>query len=91
MRSKLIPTGLYSLETGGAVDCELKAYSVELDRIYSELDTFWREAFVATAETYGITEREKFVGKERTDLSLPRRRELLMLREKQVRPQEVTV
>ena len=83
MRSKLLPTGLYSLETGSAVDCELKAYSAELDRVYSELDILLREAFVSTAETYGITLREKFVGKERTDLTLARRRERLMLREMQ--------
>ena len=83
MRSKLLPTGLYSLETGSAVDCELKAYSAELDRVYSELDILLREAFVSTAETYGITLREKCVGKERTDLTLARRRELLMRREMQ--------
>lgn len=81
MSSKLLQTGLYSIETGGAVDCELKAYAVELDRIYAELDTMIREAFVPTAETYGITEREKFIGNERSDLTLSRRRELLMLRE----------
>ena len=81
MSSKLLQTGLYSIGQGGAVDCELKAYAVELDRIYTELDTMIREAFVPTAETYGITEREKFIGKERSDLTLSRRRELLMLRE----------
>lgn len=81
MRSKLISTGLYRVSEGDAVDCELKAYSEELDRVYSELDVLLREAFVQTAETYGITEREKFIGKERSDLTLEGRRELLMLRE----------
>ncbi len=81
MSSKLLQTGLYGIEQGGAVDCELKAYAVELDRIYTELDVLLREAFVPTAQTYGISEREKFIGKERTDLTLARRRELLMLRE----------
>ena len=81
MSSKLLQTGLYGIEQGGAVDCELKAYAVELDRIYTELDVLLREAFVPTAQTYGISEREKFIGKERSDLTLARRRELLMLRE----------
>ena len=81
MSTKLLQTGLYGIEQGGAVDCELKAYAVELDRIYTELDVLLREAFVSTAQTYGISEREKFIGKERTDLTLARRRELLMLRE----------
>ena len=81
MSTKLLQTGLYGIEQGGAVDCELKAYAVELDRIYTELDILLREAFVLTAQTYGISEREKFIGKERSDLTLARRRELLMLRE----------
>ncbi len=81
MSTKLLQTGLYGIEQGGAVDCELKAYAVELDRIYTELDVLLREAFVPTAQTYGISGREKFIGKERTDLTLARRRELLMLRE----------
>ena len=81
MSSKLLQTGLYGIELGGAVDCELKAYAVELDRIYTEFDVLLREAFVPTAQTYGISEREKFIGKERSDLTLARRRELLMLRE----------
>ncbi len=81
MSSKLLQTGLYGIEQGGAVDCELKAYAVELDRIYTELDVLLREAFVPTAQTYGISGREKFIGKERSDLTLARRRELLMLRE----------
>lgn len=81
MSSKLLQTGLYGIEQGGAVDCELKAYAVELDRIYTELDVLMREAFVPTAQTYGISGREKFIGKERSDLTLARRRELLMLRE----------
>ena len=81
MSTKLLQTGLYGIEQGGAVDCELKAYAVELDRIYTELDVLLREAFVPTAQTYGISGREKFIGKERSDLTLARRRELLMLRE----------
>ena len=35
MSTKLLQTGLYGIEQGGAVDCELKAYAVELDRIYT--------------------------------------------------------
>ena len=82
MASKLLATGLYSLEPDSAVGCELKAYAEELDRMYAELDILLREAFIFTAETYGISEREKFIGRERDDLSLARRRELLMLRKK---------
>lgn len=81
MTAKLRATGLYRLTNGGAVSLELQAYAQELDRLFGEIDEMLREAFIPTAETYGITERERMIGRERDDLSLARRRELLLRRE----------
>ena len=78
MKAKLLPLGLYAFSEGGAVDCELKAYAAELDRLYGEIDTLYREAFIATAESYGLSERERFAGKVRDDLTVAERRALLM-------------
>ena len=78
MKTKLLPLGLYAFSEGEAVDCELKAYAAELDRLYGEIDTLYREAFIATAESYGLSERERFAGKVRDDLTVAERRALLM-------------
>ena len=50
MKTKLLPLGLYAFSEGEAVDCELKAYAAELDRLYGEIDTLYREAFIATGQ-----------------------------------------
>ena len=72
MRSKLAPLGIYAFAEGGAVDCELRAYAAGLDRLYEELDILYREAFIPTAESYGLT------GKVRDDLTTAQRRALLI-------------
>lgn len=81
MRQKLSPLGLYTLSDRSEVDCELKAYAAGLQPLFDELDTLEREAFIPTAETFGISEREKFIGKERSDLNTEERRKRLMCAE----------
>jgi len=82
MKSKLAPLGVYSLEEGGTVCCELGAYAEGLDPLFDELDEMERESFIATAESYGLSEREKFIDREKPQLTTERRRELLITQEK---------
>ncbi len=82
MKQKLLPLGLYSLSSGSEIDCELKAYAAGLDPLFDKLDLMEREAFIPTAETFGLTRREEFFGRERTDLSAQRRRKRLIAAER---------
>ena len=77
MKNKLAPLGVYSLEEGSTAVCELKAYAEGLDPLFNRLQEFERESFIATAETYGLSERERFSDKEKTDLTVEQRRALL--------------
>ncbi len=77
MKNKLAPLGVYSLEDGSTTVCELKAYSEGLDPLFNRLEEFERESFIATAETYGLSERERFSDKEKPDLTVEQRRALL--------------
>ena len=86
MKSKLAPIGLYNLEKGSAVDCELMAYAEGLDTLFDILDEMAEEAFIPTATGYGIFERENFSGRERADLSLEERREALLAKERSFDP-----
>ena len=78
MKSKLIATGLYTLEDSSNTSEELKAFAQELDIIFDTLDEMTREYFIATAQSYGIIERERFIGKERSELPTEQRREMLI-------------
>ncbi len=78
MKSKLEPIGVYSLAPGDITDCELKAYACGLDPLFDKLEEFEREGFIATAESYGLSEREKFLDREKPGLTTARRRELLI-------------
>ena len=81
MKSKLIATGLYTLEDSSNTSEELKAFAQELDIIFDTLDEMTREYFIATAQRYGIIERERFIGKERSELPTEQRREMLLIQE----------
>ena len=81
MKSKLIATGLYTLEDSSNTSEELKAFAQELDIIFDTLDEMTREYFIATAQSYGIIERERFIGKERSELPTEQRREMLLIQE----------
>ena len=81
MTKKLENTKIYAVKPGGRNYAEIKAFSVGLDMIFNELDEMLREYFIDTAQSYGITERERFTGAVRDDLSIEKRRELLKTRE----------
>ncbi|HEX3017885.1 MAG TPA: hypothetical protein VHP31_08550 [Caproicibacter sp.] len=77
MKSRLLPTDLYSLSGKTVVDDELQAYAAGLDPVCDELNTLQKESFLATAEDYGlayymgacgITSIEPTVEKERVVL-----------------------
>ena len=78
MRGKLQPLRLYTLAPGSETDHELHAYAAGLDPMFHELTVAAREAFIQTAESYGLSEREKFSEKEKAELSAASRRELLL-------------
>lgn len=81
MVKKLTDTKLYSVRTGGRTYAELKAFSAGLDLLFNELGEMLKEYFIDTAQSYGLTERERFTGAVRDDLSIEKRRELLKIRE----------
>mgnify|MGYP001224039914 CR=1 FL=1 len=81
MVKKLTDTKLYSVRTGGRTYAELKAFAAGLDLLFNELDEMLKEYFIDTAQSYGLTERERFTGAVRDDLSIEKRRELLKIRE----------
>ncbi len=77
MKTKLESTGIYSVTEDSNIRKELKAYAEGLDRVFDELKIMERECFIETAESYGLSERERFVGVDRSEESLEKRRELL--------------
>ena len=81
MVKKLTDTKLYSVRTGGRTYAELIAFAAGLDLLFNELDEMLKEYFIDTAQSYGLTERERFTGAVRDDLSIEKRRELLKIRE----------
>lgn len=81
MTKKLENTKIYAVKPGGRNYAEIKAFSVGLDMIFNELDEMLREYYIDTAQSYGLTERERFTGAVRDDLSIEKRRELLKTRE----------
>lgn len=54
MKNRLLPTGLYTLSGGTAVDFELKAYAEGLNTAYDMLEELQRESFAATVQSYGL-------------------------------------
>lgn len=75
MKQKLQPLGLYRLDSGDALDLELTVYGEELDRLYDALDELLREAFIETAESYGLENRERFIGAVHDGETVAKRRE----------------
>ncbi|MCQ4021536.1 MULTISPECIES: putative phage tail protein [unclassified Ruminococcus] len=82
MTKKLKPTGLYLLEENAAVSSELKTYSEGIDSKDDELDVIIREAFVASAEDYGLSMWEELFGAVQNGVDVQRRRELIKARMK---------
>lgn len=81
MSKKLTATKIYKVNPGGRNYAELKAFGAGLDLLFSRLDEMLREYFVDTAQSYGLTERERFTGAVRDDLTTQKRRELIKIRE----------
>ncbi len=79
MKEKLSPLGIYQLFDSNIED-ELYVYACELDRLRERSDVLLREAFVSTAEDEGLSVIEKIYGRERTDLPLETRRDLIKKR-----------
>lgn len=81
MTQKLQPLGIYRLENGTRNALELQVFAAELDCLFDTLDEMEREYFISTAQSWGISTRERFAGKEKSSLSTQKRRELLMIGE----------
>lgn len=79
MTKKLAPLRIYNLNGENEISTELRVIAREIDLLFDTLEIMTRECFIATAESYGISERESFFGKEKTELTAERRRALLML------------
>lgn len=77
MKAKLESTGIYSVTDTSNIKKELTAYAEGIDRVFDELKIMERECFIETAESYGLSERERFVGADRSGETLEKRRELL--------------
>lgn len=80
MIDKLSPLGIYNLSNDTLVYKELIMYSVALDEISSLLEELERECFVQTAVSYGLSNREKIWGFERDDLSVEKRKSIILNR-----------
>ena len=74
------PLGIYNITDGSNIHCEFEAYAYGLDMLRDELDTLLLECFFATAESFGLDEREKLWGRVRDDLSIEKRRQMILLR-----------
>ena len=79
MKNKLVATGLYTADDSSNIAEEISAFAQELDTMFDTLDEMTREYFIVTAESYGITERELFVGKDRSALTTEKLREMLII------------
>ena len=75
----LAPVGIYQIGSD-ALSWELTAYAVELERLYADLGTLFRERFITTAEGIGLKAYEELFGPERSGESTQDRREKLLLR-----------
>lgn len=81
MKTKLVATGLYLDSDNSNTAEEIRAFAQGIDLLFDKLDEMTREYFICTAESYGITVREKFIGKERSEYSAEQRREMLLIQE----------
>lgn len=84
MKSKMLPLMLYSFDEGSVVDKELNAYAAALDPLFDKIDEMTQESFISTAESYGLSEREKFIDRVKPQLTVAERRELLIKQEQAI-------
>lgn len=79
MKARLAPTGLYALGGSTAVDFELQAMAEGLDAAYGAVEELQKESFVATAESWGLGNREEISGLDGAGSVQDRRAKLLAL------------
>lgn len=84
MTQKLSPLGIYDTENSKVLKAELKAYAEGLDALFNGLSVLERELFIPTAESFGLSSRERFTGKEKPELTTEQRRGELIYNEKNV-------
>lgn len=77
MKKKLMPTGIYTLNENGAASKELEAFATGIDSKDGELDVIIREAFVKTAEDYGLSMWEELFGSVQSGEPPAVRREMI--------------
>lgn len=80
MKDKLSPLEIYDLSDSTLIYKELVMYSAALDEISSLLEELERECFVQTAQSYGLSNREKIWGFERDDLTIEKRQSIILNR-----------
>lgn len=81
LKQKHLQTGLYKIEENNNIFAELKAYAKGLDYLFDIYDEILREMFVDTAESYGLTERERFMGEVNDNFGSNERRYIINTRE----------
>ncbi len=81
MTEKLYPLRLYDIEGGEEINTELRVLADEVDLLFAALDIMTREYFIATAQSWGLSNRESFAGAEKPGLTVEERRNLLLLSE----------
>ena len=80
MIQKLAPLGVYALQQNSTVYKELCAYAAALDILEATLLQAQQECFICTAQSYGLSHREINIGPVREELTLEKRREMLLSR-----------
>jgi len=60
IKQMLAPLGIYDLETGVGAE-ELEVIGEELDKVFYALEEVWREAVLATAQSYGLKKYEEIL------------------------------
>ncbi len=81
MKKKIEQTGIYKVTDGSNIQKELKAYAEGLDTLFDTLEELERECFITTAESYGLSQREKFLGYDRSGEETEDRRKILEIAE----------
>ena len=79
MKKALETIRYYDTEAEG-LTAELRAYTDELERAYTDIEPVILDRFISTASADGLREYEEMFGPARDDLSLSERRRLLTLR-----------
>lgn len=80
MQKALENTGLYKMDEHTRLYAELRAYDAGLQLLHDGYSELEQEAFVFTANSYGLSERESLYGLENSVCTIQQRKEMLLLR-----------